>query len=79
MLSTREHPNVINVFFVLAPVWVEVERGGVSHVGAGFIRDDRDIIAYLALVRITFEWIKRIAHRHVRCPGNAGISAEGIK
>ena len=63
----------------MSPVWVEVERGGVSHVGAGFIRDDRDIIAYLALVRITFEWIKRIAHRHVRRPGRAGISAKRIE
>ena len=64
---------------MLSVVRIEVERSRVRHVTAGFIGNDRDIIAYLALVRITFEWIKRIAHRHVRRPGNAGISAEGIK
>ena len=60
-------------------VWVEVERSGVSHVAASFIRNDRNIIAYLVLIRIAFERIKRIAHRNVRRPGHASVGAEGIE
>ena len=64
---------------MLAPVWIEVERSRVRHVAAGFIGNDRDIIAYLALVRITFKRIKRIAHRHVLRPCRAGIGTKGIE
>ena len=60
-------------------LWVEVEGGGVSHIASGIVGYDRDIIAYLALVRIAFERIKRIAHRNVRRPGHAGVSAIGIE
>ena len=51
---------------MLPSVWIEVERGRVGHVTTGFIGNDGDIITYLALVRVAFERIKRIAHRHVR-------------
>jgi hypothetical protein len=78
-LPAREYPNVINVFFVLVSLRVEVKGGGVSHVAARFIGNDRDIVAYLALIRIAFERIKCIAHRHVRRPCHAGIGAKGIK
>ena len=44
-----------------------------------FVRNDGDVIAYLVLVRIAFEWIKRIAYRHIRRPRDAGVSAKGIK
>ena len=64
---------------MLAPVCVEVKRGGVSHVASGIVGYDRDIIAYLVLVRIAFERIKRIAHRNVWRPGHAGVSAIGIE
>jgi hypothetical protein len=78
-LASGEYPNVVNVFFVLAPIRVEVKGGGVSHVPTGFIGNDGDIIAYLVLVRIPLEWIKRIAHRNVRRPGDAGVGTKGIK
>ena len=65
-MAAREYPNIIHVFFVLPPVWIEVERGRVRHVTTGFIGNDGDIITYLALVRVAFKRIKRIAHRHVR-------------
>jgi len=60
-------------------VRVEVERGGIRYVTACFIGNDGDIIAYLALVRIAFERIKRIAHRHVRRPCPASVGAKGIE
>jgi hypothetical protein len=41
-------------------VRVEVERSRVSHITAGFIGNDGDIVAYLTLIRIAFERIKRI-------------------
>ena len=64
---------------MLVSLWVEVEGGGVSHVAARFIGNDSDIIAYLALIGIALEWVKWIAHRHVRRPCHAGIGAKGIK
>jgi len=64
---------------VLPPVWIEVERSRVRHVTTGFIGNDGNIIAYLALVRVAFERIKRIAYRHVRRPCQTGIGAEGIE
>src|SRR5205823_9384025 len=78
-LSTREYPNVIDIFFVLAPVRIKVKSRGVCYVTAGFIGNHCDIIAYLALVRIAFERIKRIAHRNVRRPGDASVSAKRIE
>ena len=64
---------------MLSVVRIEVERSRVRHVAAGFIGNDGDVVAYLALVRIAFEWIKRIAHRHVRRPRHASVGAEGIE
>ena len=60
-------------------VRVEVERGGIRYVTACFIGNDRDIIAYLALVRIAFERIKRIAHCNVGRPRHASVGAKGIE
>ena len=59
--------------------WVEVERSGIRHIASGLIGNDRDIVAYLVLIRVAFEGIKRIAHRNVRCPGDARVSAKGIE
>ena len=78
-MAAREYPNVVNVFFVLAPVWIEVKGGGVSHITSGIVRYNGDIITYFLLVRVAFEGIKRIAYRHVRRPGHASVGAEGIE
>jgi hypothetical protein len=64
---------------VLAPIRIKVKRGGVSHVAARFIGNDRDVISYFVLVRIAFKWDKWITYRHVRRPRHAGIGAKGIK
>jgi len=60
-------------------VRVEVERGGIRHVTSGFIGNDRDIVAYLVLIRVAFEGIKRIADCNVRRPGHASVGAKGIE
>ena len=65
--------------FVLAPARVEVERGRIGHVGSGVIRYERDVIAYLILVRPAFQRSKRLAHRDVRRPGHAAISAVRVE
>ena len=64
-MSAREYSHVINIFFVLVSLWVEVKRSRIRHVGSGFVRYDRDIIAYLVLVGITFVRIKRSADCYV--------------
>jgi hypothetical protein len=64
---------------VLVPVRVEVKRSRIRHVASGIIGNNRDIIPYLALVRIALERIKGIAHRNVRRPGHAGVGAKGIE
>ena len=64
---------------MLSVVRIEVERSRVRHVAAGFIGNHGDIITYLALVGIAFEWIKRIAHRHVWRPCHASVGAKGIE
>ncbi len=64
---------------MLVSLWVEVEGGGVSHVAAGFIGNDGDIVTYLALIRVAFERIKGVAHCDVRRPSNAAIRTPGIE
>jgi len=64
---------------VLSPVCVEVESGGIGRIAARIVRNNGDVIAYLALIRIAFERIKRIAHRDVSRPGDARVSAERIE
>jgi hypothetical protein len=60
---------------MLAPARVEVERGGIRHIGSGVIRHERDVVAYLILVGPAFQRIKGVAYRYVRRPGHAAISA----
>jgi len=60
-------------------VRVEVESSRIRNVTAGIIGNDRDIIPYLALVRIALEGIKRVAHRNIRRPGRTGIGTKGIE
>jgi hypothetical protein len=64
---------------VLPPVWIEIECSRVRHITAGFIGNDCDVVAYLALVRVAFKRIKRIAYRHIWRPCPASVSAEGIE
>jgi type II secretory pathway component PulM len=64
---------------VLSPARVEVVSSRIRHIAAGVVRDDGDVIAYLALVRPAFERIKGITRRHVRRPGDAAVGAVGIE
>ena len=57
-MTTGKYPNVINVFLVLTVVRVEVECGRISHVAAGFVGNNRNVIAYLVLIWITLRRIK---------------------
>jgi hypothetical protein len=78
-LSTGKYSHVINVFLVLIPVRIEVKRGGIRYIATGRVGNDGNVVAYLALVRIAFERVERIAHRNIRRPVDAGIGAIGIK
>ena len=64
---------------MLSVVRIEVERSRVRHVTSGLIGNDRDVIAYLALIRVAFERIKRITYRHVRRPRHANVGTKGIE
>ena len=64
---------------MLSGVRVEIKRRGIRHIASGTIRNDRDVIAYLVLIRVTFERIKRITDGNVRRPRDAAIGAERIK
>jgi hypothetical protein len=65
--------------FVLSSSRIEVVGSRICHVAAGVIGYDGDIITYLVLVRIAFEWSKRIAHWHIGRPGDAAIGAVGVE
>ena len=64
---------------MLAPARVEVERGGIRHIGSGVIRYERDVVAYLILVGPAFQRIKGVAHRYVRRPANAAVRAVRVE
>ena len=63
----------------MAVVRVEVERGRIRRIAPCVIGYDRDVIAYLVLIRIAFERIKWIAYSNVRCPSGARVGAKGIE
>src|SRR5262249_7135782 len=75
----RKDAYIINILLVLAPVGIEVERRRIRYVTTRIIGYDRDVIADLVLVRITFERIKCIAHCNIWGPGNASVGAPGIE
>ena len=75
-MSTGKYTHVINVLFMLTVIRVEVESRRIRHIAPGLVRYDRDVVAYLALVRIAFERIKWIAYGNVSRPGNAGIGTK---
>lgn len=59
---------------------VEVERGGIGDIAAGVIRNNRDIIAYLALIRRpAFPRIECGAYLDVRRPRCARICTVGVE
>lgn len=58
---------------------INIESGGIGNVASGVIRHNRDVIAYLLIVRKTCLRIEGIAHCNIRCPGNTTISAPGIE
>ena len=58
---------------------IEVVGSRICHVAAGVIGYDGDVITYLVLVRIAFEWSKRIAHCHIGRPADAAIGAVGVE
>ena len=50
---------------MLTVVRVEVESGRVSYVAPGFIGDNGDVVAYLALVRIALERVERVTDSNI--------------
>ena len=64
---------------MLVSLRIEVESRRIRDIASRIVRHNRDVITYLALVRIAFRRIKRIAHSNVSRPGEAGVSAKGIK
>ena len=78
-MTAREYANVINVFFVLVAIGIEVECSGIRDIAARFVRDNGDIIADLILIRIALERVECITDSHIRRPGHTGVSAKGIK
>lgn len=58
---------------------VEIERGGIGDVSACVIRDDSNVVAYLTLVRVAFERVKRAAHRNVTRPCDTSIGAKRVE
>ena len=64
---------------MLTPTRVKVVGCRVGNVSSGVIRHDGDIIAYLVLVRIAFQGIKRVTYCHIRRPRYPGVRAPGVK
>jgi hypothetical protein len=64
---------------VLTSGRVEIEGGSVSYITTGVVGNDGDVISDLILVRPSFLGVKRVAHRHVRRPCNARVSAVGVE
>ena len=64
---------------MLPPARIEVKRGGIRNIAARIVRNDRDVIADLVLVRPAFSRIKRLAYNNVRSPGNSTIGAVRVE
>ena len=65
-MPTGKYPHVINVFFVLAQVRIEIKCGSIRYIAARFVGNDGNVVADLTLVWIAFEGVKRIAHSNIR-------------
>ena len=64
---------------MLSAVWIEVESGRIRYITACSVRNDRDVVAYLALIRVAFKRIKRVAYRDIGRPCRAAVCAPGVK
>ena len=64
---------------MLPPGRVEVEGGRIRDIASGLVRNDRDVVADLALIRIAFERIERIARRDISRPRDAAVGAVRIE
>jgi hypothetical protein len=64
---------------VLAQGWIEIKCGSIRYIASSVVGNNGDVVADLALVWIALEGVKRIAHGNVNRPGDAGISAKGVK
>ena len=58
---------------------VDVKGGGICDIASGHIRNDRDVIADLLVLRKAGLRIERIADRNVRSPCHAGVGAIRIE
>ena len=58
---------------------IEVESSGIRYVATGIIRNNRDVITYLILIRPALSGIKGRAHGNVCRPGNTAIGAVGVE
>jgi hypothetical protein len=75
-----ENTHVIDVLFMPPDgVRVDVVSSRIRHVASGIVRNNRNVIAYLLILRETCLRIKRIAGRHIGSPRHATISAAGIE
>lgn len=72
--------HVINILFVAADsIRVDVVSSSIRHVASGIVRDDRNVIAYLLILRKACLRIERSTHRNVRGPCHAAVCAPGIE
>jgi len=60
-------------------VRVHVKSRGISHVPAGVIRHNRDVIADFLVLRISILNTERIAHWDISCPRNSAIGTEAVE
>ena len=77
--ATRENPNVIDILLVLTSVRVEIEGGSISYIPTSVVGNKGDVIADLVLVRIAFQGVKCITHRHIRRPRDTRVGAIGVE
>jgi hypothetical protein len=64
---------------MLTSVCIEVKRGSVSHVAAGLIGNDGNVIADFVLIGPAFLRVKRIADLNIGRPGNTSIRAPRVE
>src|SRR5260370_18153946 len=79
LATAWRYTNEIDILLVLAPGRVEVECVGIRHVAAAVVGYNRNVIAYLVLLRPAVERSKGTAHCYVRRPGNSGVGAVRIE
>jgi hypothetical protein len=63
----------------LLPARVEIKSGRIRHIAAGIVRHNGYVIAYLVLVWIALQGIKRVAYCDIRRPRYPGVRAIGVE